>query len=75
MDRKTRRITWFNSWIINPKAAVILKKTFHLDSNRYYYEGMFMQLKEIVIKAVISDKCEWPKEVLSEVSRYVKEIK
>ena len=33
--------------IINPAAAQIIKKTFHFDSNRYYYEYTMCNLPEI----------------------------
>jgi hypothetical protein len=33
--------TWFNSFVLYPNAAKELQKTFHLDSNRFYYEGLF----------------------------------
>lgn len=35
------KITWQNGWIINPAGAKELLKTFHFDTNRYYYEWMF----------------------------------
>lgn len=33
--------TWHNGFFINPSAAYELTKTFHNDSNRYYFERMF----------------------------------
>lgn len=35
------KVTWKNAWVINPAAAKELKKTFHIDKNRFYYERMF----------------------------------
>lgn len=37
----TDKTTWQNGFVINPSAAKLLQKTFHLDKNRYYYERMF----------------------------------
>lgn len=45
-DDKT---TWQNGFVINPAAAKILIKTFHLDKNRYYYERMFNNLNINVV--------------------------
>lgn len=50
------RLTWQNGWIINPAGAKELLKTFHKDSNRYYYEYMF-QKTPIKIKGLISEDC------------------
>lgn len=69
-----RRRTWFNGFMINPKAAAILKESFHLDSDRYYYERMFVNLKKIRIKGVISEHCEESKDVLSDMLQYYKKI-
>lgn len=35
------KTTWLNAFIINPLAAKELQKTFHVDTNRFYYENMF----------------------------------
>lgn len=37
----TNKETWFNAFVINPAAAKELLKTFHWDSNRFYFERMF----------------------------------
>lgn len=43
------KTTWQNGFVINPSAAKILQKEFHLDKNRYYYERMFHNNKIQVI--------------------------
>jgi len=50
------RLTWNNGWIINPNGAKELLKTFHLDTNRYYYECMF-QYNNIKIVGILSEDC------------------
>lgn len=50
------KVTWQNGWIINPAAAKILRKSFHFDSNRYYYENLFSKTNINVI-GMISNTC------------------
>lgn len=46
--------TWWNGMIINPAAAKIIQKTFHFDTNRFYYEFNMCNLPEIrVISSAI----------------------
>lgn len=47
------RITWQNGWFMNPAAAKILSKFLHISSDRYYYEQVFMHLKDIVVKGML----------------------
>jgi hypothetical protein len=43
----TGKQTWWNGMIINTAAAKIIKKTFHFDTNRFYYEFSMCNLPEI----------------------------
>lgn len=51
------KLTWNNGWIINTAGAKELLKTFHLDTNRWYYEHMFRNTNIDVI-GIVSDKCD-----------------
>lgn len=53
------RVTWQNGWIINPLAAKELLKTFHKDTNRYYYENMLQQAPNIILKGMILNDFDW----------------
>lgn len=50
------KVTWQNGFIINPAAAKILKNSFHLSKNRYYYENMFCKTS-IKVVGLISNSC------------------
>ena len=46
--------TWWNGMIINPAAAHEIKKTFHFDTNRFYYEFSMCNLPAVhVISSAI----------------------
>lgn len=51
----SKKITWLNGFIINPLAAKELKKTFHMDRNRFYYEQMFNNTKVKVVGIRMND--------------------
>ena len=47
--------TWWNGMIINPAAAKEIQKTFHFDTNRYYYESSMCNLPTVnVVSSAIS---------------------
>ena len=46
--------TWWNGMIINPSAAKEIQKTFHFDTNRFYYEFSMCNLPAVnVISSAI----------------------
>jgi len=46
--------TWWNGMIINPAAAKVIQKTFHFDTNRFYYEFNMCNIPELrVISSAI----------------------
>ena len=49
------KLTWQNGFIINPAAAKEIKKTFHFDENRWYYEQLFVNTTIDVIGLVSSN--------------------
>lgn len=49
------KLTWQNGFIINPAAAKEIKKTFHFDKNRWYYEQLFVNTTINVIGLVSSN--------------------
>ena len=49
------KITWQNAWIINTSGAKELLKTFHLSSDRYYYEWLFNKSIIKVIPLVLGN--------------------
>lgn len=48
------KITWQNAWFINCSGATELLKTFHLSSDRYYYEWLFNKTN-VVVKGIVND--------------------
>lgn len=48
--------TIFNAFVLYPNAAKLLQKTFHLDSNRFYYEDMFSSIPEIELKGIVKHR-------------------
>ena len=46
--------TWFNAFVLYTDAALELRKTFHIDSNRFYYERMFCNTN-IQVHGVLRD--------------------
>lgn len=52
------KMTWQNGFVINPAGAEELRKTFHQDANRYYYESMFTHIDSIKVVGIISEKCD-----------------
>lgn len=48
------QLTWQNGWIINPSDAKELSKTFHFDSNRWYYEQLF-ENTNIKVNGILSN--------------------
>lgn len=48
------KATWQNGFIMNPLAAKELQKVFHFTTNRYWYEVMFGECKNVEVKGIIS---------------------
>jgi hypothetical protein len=70
----TGRETWFNGFIINPKAAKILLENLKKpeECERHYYERMFVSLK-VRIFCSINRNCNGIKGVLTYLKHYMKE--
>lgn len=49
------KYTWQNGFIISQSAAVELKKTFHLDSRRHYYETMMRNTQIKVVGMIFGN--------------------
>ena len=62
--------TWWNGMIINPAAAKLLMKTFHFDTDRYYYEYRMCNVPgmNVISSAVEGNHSE------DETNRLLKEI-
>lgn len=54
------KATWQNGFIMNPLAAKELQKVFHFTTNRYWYEVMFNNCKNVIVKGLINDKICYP---------------
>lgn len=54
------KATWQNGFIMNPLAAKELQKVFHFTTNRYWYEVMFGECKNVEVKGIISNKICYP---------------
>ena len=46
-------ITWFNSFVITPKAATILLPHFHFDSDRFYYEQQMLNIPNMRVNGIL----------------------
>lgn len=49
--------TWWNGMIINPAAAKEIQKTFHFDTNRFYYEFSMCNLPTVNVVSSAVDGC------------------
>lgn len=69
------RETWFNGFIINPKAATILIENLKKpdECERHYYERMFVELKNIRIFCSVNRFCNSVSGVLTYFKKYIKE--
>lgn len=54
------KATWQNGFVMNPAAANELSKIFKYTSNRYWYEVMFNDCKNVEVKGLINDKICYP---------------
>lgn len=72
------RITWLNSWVINPAAAKLLINKLHICSNRLYFEGLFRdngdpdrELKSNVV-GIVHSGVNSPSDVWKLVKEYMR---
>lgn len=54
------KATWQNGFIMNSLAAKELNKIFKFTSNRYWYEVMWNECKDVEVKGIINDKINSP---------------
>ena len=54
------KATWQNGFVMNPSAATQLLQIFKLTNNRYWYEVMFSECKNVEVKGIISNKICYP---------------
>lgn len=54
------KATWQNGFVMNPAAAKELQKIFKFTTNRYWYEVMFNDCKNVIVKGLINDKICYP---------------
>lgn len=54
------KATWQNGFIMNPLAAKELQKIFKFTTNRYWYEVMFGECKNVEVIGIINNTISYP---------------